>query len=276
MNKKELLKELDKMGMRPGRGLGQNFLIDNNLLDWIVRRNAPVEGEEILEVGPGFGALTRKLLEYNTFVTAVEFDHRIAEYLRRELAVSNLKLIEADACHVDYAELFPAGKKFRSIANLPYSISTIFIAKMLELENAPVEMFFMLQKEMGERLAATPGSKAYGALSVRCAFRYDVKIEKLVPPEVFFPAPEVESVLVSFKLKKESTNDIALLKRATGIVKSLFLQRRKQMGKILASSYGRENVEKALEKVGLTWETRPDKVPYEKFIELASALQPEK
>ena len=276
MNKKELLKELDKMGMRPGRGLGQNFLIDNNLLDWIVRRNAPVEGEEILEVGPGFGALTRKLLEYNTFVTAVEFDHRIAEYLRRELAVSNLKLIEADACHVDYAELFPVGKKFRSIANLPYSISTIFIAKMLELENAPVEMFFMLQKEMGERLAATPGSKAYGALSVRCAFRYDVKIEKLVPPEVFFPAPEVESVLVSFKLKKESTNDIALLKRATGIVKSLFLQRRKQMGKILASSYGRENVEKALEKVGLTWETRPDKVPYEKFIELASALQPEK
>ena len=276
MNKKELLKELDKMGMRPGRGLGQNFLIDNNLLDWIVRRNAPVEGEEILEVGPGFGALTRKLLEYNTFVTAVEFDHRIAEYLRRELAVSNLKLIEADACHVDYAELFPAGKKFRSIANLPYSISTIFIAKMLELENAPVEMFFMLQKEMGERLAATPGSKAYGALSVRCAFRYDVKIEKLVPPEVFFPAPEVESVLVSFKLKKESTNDIALLKRATGIVKSLFLQLRKQMGKILASSYGRENVEKALEKVGLTWETRPDKVPYEKFIELASALQPEK
>lgn len=273
MNKKDLLKELEKIGMRPGRGLGQNFLIDNNLLDWIVRRNAPVEGEEILEVGPGFGALTRKLLQYNTSVTAVEFDHRIADYLRRELNVPNLKLIEADACHVDYAELFPAGKRFRSIANLPYSISTIFIAKMLELENAPVEMFFMLQKEMGERLAAEPGSKAYGALSVRCAFRYEVKIEKIIPPTVFFPAPEVESALVSFKLKADAPDDIALLKRATGIVKSVFLQRRKQMGKILASSYGKEAVEKALEEVGLTWETRPDKVAYPKFIELAQALQ---
>ncbi|MBQ7396387.1 MAG: ribosomal RNA small subunit methyltransferase A [Lentisphaeria bacterium] len=273
MNKKELLRVLEKLGMRPGRGLGQNFLIDNNLLDWIVRRNAPVEGEDVLEVGPGFGALTRKLLECGINVTAVEFDHRIAEYLRSELAVPNLHLIEADACHVDYAELFPAGRKFRSIANLPYSISTIFIAKMLELENAPVEMFFMLQKEMGERLAAEPGSKAYGALSVRCAFRYEVKIEKIVPPTVFYPAPEVESALVSFKLKKDASNDIALLRRATGIVKSLFLQRRKQMGKILASSYGKENVEAALEKVGLTWETRPDKVPYQKFIELAEALQ---
>jgi 16S rRNA (adenine1518-N6/adenine1519-N6)-dimethyltransferase len=144
---------------------------------------------------------------------------------------------------------------------------------MLELENPPLEMFFMLQKEMGERLAATPGSKAYGALSVRCAFRYEVKIEKIVPPTVFHPAPEVESALVSFKLKPEATNNIALLKRATGIVKSLFLQRRKQMGKILASSYGRENVEKALEQTGLTWETRPDKVPYQKFIELAQALE---
>lgn len=274
MNKKELLKELEKIGMRPGRGLGQNFLIDNNLLDWIVRRNAPVSGEDVLEVGPGFGALTRKMLECGINVTAVEFDHRIAEYLRRELTVPNLTLIEADACHVDYAELFPKGRVFRSIANLPYSISTIFIAKMLELENAPVEMFFMLQKEMGERLAAEPGSKAYGALSVRCAFRYEVKIEKIIPPTVFYPAPEVESALVSFKLKKDGEQDINLLKRATGIVKSVFLQRRKQMGKILASSYGRENVEKALEATGLTWEMRPDKITHEKFIELARELTP--
>ena len=272
MTKKELLKELEKLGMRPGRGLGQNFLIDNNLLDWIVRRNAPVAGEEVLEVGPGFGALTRKLLESQMNVTAIEFDHRIAEYLRGEIKAPNFHLIEADACHVNYAELFPQGRSFRAIANLPYSISTIFIAMMLELENPPLEMFFMLQKEMGERLAATPGSKSYGALSVRCAFRYEVKIEKIVPPTVFHPAPEVESALVSFKLKPGATNNIALLKRATGIVKSLFLQRRKQMGKILASSYGKENVEKALEQTGLAWETRPDKVPYEKFLELAQAL----
>ena len=100
--------------------------------------------------------------------------------------------------------------------------------------------------------------------------------EKIVPPTVFHPAPEVESALVSFKLKPNATDNIAILKRATGIVKSLFLQRRKQMGKILASSYGRENVENALAQVGLTWETRPDKVPYTKFLELAQVLSEQK
>ena len=274
MNKKELISALESLGMRPGRGLGQNFLLDANLLDWIVRNCGANANDHVLEVGPGFGALTEKMVAAGFQVTAIEFDHRLAGFLRKKFAGSpNFKLIEADACHVDYAELFPAGRKFRSIANLPYSISTIFIAKMLELENAPVEMFFMLQKEMGERLAAEPGSKAYGALSVRCAFRYDVKIEKIIPPTVFYPAPEVESALVSFKLKPEASNDLQLLKRATGIVKSVFLQRRKQMGKILASSYGREAVEKALEATGLSWESRPDKVPYQKFLELASFLQ---
>ena len=84
--------------MRPGRGLGQNFLMDNNLLDWIVRRAAPVEGEEILEVGPGFGALTGKLLETGAKVTAIEFDHRLADYLREKYKNTELRLIEADAC----------------------------------------------------------------------------------------------------------------------------------------------------------------------------------
>lgn len=270
MNKKELLKELEKLGMRPGRGLGQNFLMDNNLLDWIVRRSAPGCGEHILEVGPGFGALTGKLLESGAQVTAIEYDHRLADYLREKYKNTSLRLIEADACKVDYSELFPAGVKFRAIANLPYSISSIFIARMLELENGPDYMLFMLQREMGERLAATPGCKDYGALSVRAALDHRVCIEKIVPPEVFHPAPEVESALVS--LTRERGRDITAVKRISSVTKLAFSQRRKQMGKVLAGSYGREKVEAAFAAAGIAWEIRPDRVTPEQFAVIAEEL----
>ena len=270
MNKKELLSQLEKLGMRPGRGLGQNFLLDGNLLDWIVRRAAPEAGEKLLEVGPGFGALTEKLLASGADLTAIEFDHRLAAYLREKYADTPLNLIEADACRVNYAELFPSGVKFRSIANLPYAISTVFIVRMLELENAPAYMLFMLQREMGERLGASCGTKDYGALSVRTALEYDVKIEKIVPPTVFYPAPEVESALVSLTRRRELPKN--LVKRTGSIAKIAFAQRRKQMGKVLAASYGKEKVEAAFSAVGLNWEVRPDRVLPEQFLELAQHL----
>ena len=256
--------------MRPGRGLGQNFLMDSNLLDWIVRHSAPSADEHILEVGPGFGALTGKLLATGAKVTAIEFDHRLADYLREKYKDTSLRLIEADACKVNYAELFPAGTKFRAIANLPYSISSIFIAKMLELECGPEYMLFMLQREMGERLAASPGCKDYGALSVRTSLDHDVKIEKIVPPEVFHPAPEVESALVSLtRIRQRNVNEV---KRISSVTKLAFSQRRKQMGKVLAGSYGREKVEAAFAAAGIQWEIRPDRVSPEQFAVIAENL----
>ena len=271
MNKKELIGALEELGMRPGRGLGQNFLIDGNLLDAIARINVPVPGENILEVGPGFGALTRRLLDAGAQVTAIEFDRRLAEYLRRHLACENLRLIEADACKVDYAKLFPEGN-FRSIANLPYSISSVFIARMLELENPPERMFFMLQREMGERLAAQPGSKAYGALSVRVQFEYTVRIERIVPPEVFYPPPEVESALVEFRCDRKFALTKPQREKLRGIVNSAFAQRRKQLGKVLGGVYGREQTAAALAAAGIATETRPDKLTCADYLRLAKGL----
>lgn len=270
MNKKELLSELEKLGMRPGRGLGQNFLLDGNLLDWIVRKAAPSADENILEVGPGFGALTGKLLATGARVTAIEFDHRLAAYLREKYDNSGLRLVEADACKVRYEELFPAGTSFRAIANLPYSISSIFIAKMLELEEGPDYMLFMLQREMGERLAAAPGCKDYGALSVRACLDHEVRIEKIVPPEVFHPAPEVESALVSLTRKRKRS--AASVKRISSVTRLAFSQRRKQMGKVLAGSYGREKVEAAFSAAGIAWEIRPDRVTPEQFALISEHL----
>lgn len=271
MNKKALIAALDELGMRPGRGLGQNFLLDGNLLDAIARINAPEPGEEILEVGPGFGALTGRLLAAGARVTAIEFDRRLAEYLRRHLACDNLRLIEADACKVDYSQLFPDGN-FRAVANLPYSISSVFIARMLELDAPPERMFFMLQREMGERLAALPGTKAYGALSVRVALDYHVRIERIVPPEVFYPPPEVESALVEFRRHREFALTREQRAKVRGVVNSAFAQRRKQLGKVLGGVYGRGNALRALGEAGIAPEIRPDKLTCRDYLQVAKGL----
>ena len=274
MNKKELISALESLGMRPGRGLGQNFLLDANLLEWIVRNCGAQTNENVLEVGPGFGALTEKMVAAKFNVTAIEFDHRLAGFLRKKFAdAPNFTLIEADACKVDFNELFPAGTTYRAVANLPYAISSVFIARMLECHNPPSSMFFMLQKEMGERLAASPGTKAYGALSVRTQLLYDVAIDKIVPPQVFCPPPEVDSALVSFKLSSQRPELPENAEKIfTPLVRNLFNQRRKQIGKILGQICGsKDTAAKILDSCGFSTELRPDKLSVAEFIQLATA-----
>lgn len=274
MNKKELIAELEKLGMRPGRGLGQNFLLDGNLLDWIVRAAGVAPGDRILEVGPGFGALTSRLLAAGAELTAVEFDHRLAAYNREKFsATGHFNLVEADACRVDYDELFPENTPYRSVANLPYAISSVFIAKLLECRNRPRTMFFMLQKEMAERLAAKPDTKAYGALSVRVQLLYQVKIEKIVPPEVFCPPPEVESALISFELRETPLCSDEENKMVSRVVRTAFNQRRKQLGKVLGQMFGKSAVADVFAQLNLPLEIRPDKLDVSDFVAIARLLQ---
>ena len=165
MKKQQLMDIMTSLGMRPGRGLGQNFLLDGNLLDYIVRTSGAAPGMTVLEVGPGFGALTRGLLEAGAEVYAIEFDRRLIHYLKKEFTMPEFHLIEGDACKVDFASQLPQDRPFRCIANLPYAISSVFIARLLTLDNPPTNWFFMLQKEMAQRLAADVKTKNYGARS---------------------------------------------------------------------------------------------------------------
>ena len=273
MNKKELLATLESFGMRPGKILGQNFLIDKNLLDFIVRTAVPEKDEIILEAGPGFGALTRPLLASGAEVYAIEFDRRVCEYLRDNIKEANFHLIEGDACRVNIAEIIPKGKKFRAIANLPYSISSIFVARLLELPEPPVQMVFMLQKEMAERLAASPNTKDYGSLSVRAQQLYDVKILRKVPPQVFHPRPRVDSAIAGFTLR--DSKDIPSFEfrmRLNGIAKVTFAQRRKKIIKPLAAVYGLENVEKAFEELNISNLARPGELSVKQYEDLAKIL----
>jgi len=277
MNKKTLLAEMERLGMHPGRGLGQNFLLDGNLLDSIVRLAAPRPEEELLEVGPGFGALTGRLLKTGAKLTAIEFDRRLAAYLREKYKdVPGFRLIEADACRVDYDELFPAGLRYRVIANLPYAISSVFIARISAAANPPEEMLLMLQLEMAERLAAAPRSKNYGALSVRLQLACEVGIERRVPPEVFLPPPAVESAVVRLRRRAGEGPSREERRRLDSMLNLLFSQRRKQMGKVLGGSYGRERSLAALAAAGIAPETRPDAVPPELFLRLSKELDAER
>ncbi len=274
MNREELNKALEELNMHPGRGLGQNFLQDNNLLKFIVKNADIKENDLILEVGPGFGALTNLMLDAGAKVYSLEYDHRLIGYLKKHIQNPNFTLIEGDACKVKFPEFIEDGVPFSSIANLPYAISTVYLARLLELKNPPYKMVFMLQKEMGQRLSAVPGIKNYGSLSVRTQLLYDVKILRVVPPDVFFPPPAVESAIVQFELKKELPES-DLIKKTNTLVKVAFAQRRKQLGKVLSNAYNRELVENVFTKLGIAWEIRPDKLSVEDFLNLAKHIYQE-
>ena len=270
MNQTQLLQALEKIGMRPGRGLGQNFLTDKNLLESIVRIAKIQPGDRILEAGPGFGALTELMLQAGAKVWSIEFDHRLAEYLRQNLKHENFTLIEDDAVRTNLFALM-GREPFSSVANLPYSISSIFVTRLLELPNPPQKMVFMLQKEMAMRLAAVPGIKNYGSLSVRTQLLYDVKIAKTVPPEVFTPPPEVDSAIAVFELKKERPAP-EVVRLLNGLVKVAFAQRRKQLGKVLGNNYGKDLVANALAKLNIPHEIRPEKLTVEDFVRLTETM----
>jgi len=272
MNKRELFENLEALGMRPGRGLGQNFLLDGNLLEYIVRESGAAAGMIVLEVGPGFGALTGKLLAAGAEVYAVEYDRRLAAFLRRKFAgEERFHLTEADACRADIPAILPEGAPFHSIANLPYAISSVFVAKLIELANPPKSCFFMLQKEMAQRLAAEPRTGNYGALSVRAQLHYSMRIARLVPPEVFYPPPAVESALLAAELKPDRPAP-ELRGKADKVARAAFSQRRKKLTNTLRQLFAPEKITNALKTMGKDLNVRPEVLSPEEFVRLAELL----
>ena len=270
MKKAELLTTLEKYGIAPAKSRGQNFLIDSNLLDAMCRSMDIQKGETILEVGPGAGALTREMLELGGIVHAVEFDFAIQRYLTENLQHPNLTLHKGDACKVDYKEILNLPREFRCLANLPYAISSIFISIMSELESPPSEMYFLLQREMAERLAADNSTKTYGSLTVRVQALYDVKILRIVPPEVFFPPPKVQSAFVTLRIRKNPPSKKVLTK-LNAIVRAAFSQRRKVAFKLMKGTAG-PNLAQAYLDLDLNPKARAEHISVDQYIQLAEAL----
>ncbi len=232
---------LASRGLAPRRDLGQNFVADPNTVRRIAHLAGVGAGDRVVEIGAGLGSLTLALAETGATVTAVEVDRGLAAALREVVAgVEGITVVEADAMTLDWPALLgapgPDGGDWVLVANLPYNVATPLVADLLDDVPAIGRMLVMVQREVGERLVAAPGSKAYGAISVKVAYWATARLVGFVPAAVFMPRPKVESALV--EIIRHEPPDVAP-DELFALVRTAFGQRRKMLRRSLADVVGR-------------------------------------
>jgi 16S rRNA (adenine1518-N6/adenine1519-N6)-dimethyltransferase len=267
----EPLRELiARHGLSASKSLGQNFILDRQLLARIAAIPGPLEGERVYEVGPGPGGLTRALLDAGASVVAVERDRRCIPALAelQELFAGRLRLIEADALQID--EEGTVGSGAHVVSNLPYNIGTALLLKWLAGDAWPPwwrSLTLMFQKEVAERIVAQPDSSAYGRLSVAAQWRSEPRIAMNVNRSAFVPPPKVASAVVHIVPKAAPPGvNPAVMSRLT---EAAFGQRRKMLRSSLKSFPG---ATEAAEDVGIDLQRRAETLSVDEFIELARAL----
>lgn len=239
---------------------GQNFLVDQGVIDEIVRAIAPKPGQALVEIGPGLGALTNPVVERCEKLTVIELDRDLAARLRKR---QELNVVESDVLKVDFAALAAqAGQKLRVIGNLPYNISSPILFHLLPVAEHVVDQHFMLQKEVVDRMVASPGCKDYGRLSVMLQWRYDMASVVDVPPGSFDPPPKVDSAVVRMTpWAQPEAVDVQVLEKMVAVA---FSQRRK----ILRHTLGAWMAERGLEG-GFDLQRRAEEVPVADYLALA-------
>lgn len=262
--------------LRPRKSLSQNFLTDPEALDAIVEAAELQPDDNVVEVGPGLGVLTRRLLAAGANVVAVELDARLAEYLRRELfSVSAFELIEADALSLHPRELFP-GQPMKVVANIPYHITSPLLHAFLEGDRPPELTVLLVQLEVAERVAAPPGGMSY--LSVFVQNVATAEIVARVPAAAFEPAPEVDSAILRLRRRERpAVSPGAERDTFHRIVQAGFRQRRKQVHNGLSRELPveREAVEAALGACAVTPDRRPQTLSVDEWACLTGQLGPQ-
>jgi len=262
------LRRLQEFGVRPKRDLGQNFLIDSNILGVIARHAELGEQDVCLEVGGGLGVLSEFLAARCAHVHVVEVDRALEPALRDALAPHpNTTLHLADALRLDLAALEPAPTKV--VANLPYGIAASALLRTVEQLPDVSRWVGMVQKEVGERFAAAPGTPAYGVPSVLAQLACDVRVLRGVARTVFHPVPNVDSVLLGLTRTGPAAGP-----RLRAVVQGAFAHRRKALARSLALAgvAGREEVRAALGRAGLPADVRAERLTPDDFRRLAAEL----
>jgi 16S rRNA (adenine1518-N6/adenine1519-N6)-dimethyltransferase len=250
---------------RPKKRFGQHFLHDPGILRRIVEAIAPRPGERLVEIGPGEGALTLPLLAAAGALTAIELDRDLIEPLRAKAAGRGaLEVIHADALAVDFTAL-AAGAPLRLVGNLPYNISTPILFHCLQHAAAIRDMHFMLQREVVERMAAAPGNKTYGRLSVMLQLRCTVELLLRVPPGAFRPPPKVDSAVVRLTPRPAAALPDVAAERLERVVRAAFGQRRKTLANALAGVLDAA----AIAAAGIDPRARAEQLPPPAFVALA-------
>jgi 16S rRNA (adenine1518-N6/adenine1519-N6)-dimethyltransferase len=270
----ELERLLRREGLRPRRGLSQNFLTDAEALDTIVAAAELGSGDRVVEVGPGLGVLTRRLLAAGCTVVAVEIDPHLIGFLHRELDdAADLTLIEADALEVDPADLFP-GERYRLVANIPYHITSPLIHRFLGGAHPPDAAILLVQFEVAERIASPPGGMSY--LSVFVQDLAEAEIVARVPAAAFEPVPEVDSAVLRLVRRPDPIVPARHRETFHRIAQAAFRQRRKQ----IHNSLGRElpvdrpTVDRVLAACSIAPDRRPQTLSVPEWACLAGALDP--
>jgi 16S rRNA (adenine1518-N6/adenine1519-N6)-dimethyltransferase len=225
----------------PKKRFGQNFLADERVIERIVREVSPCEGETMIEIGPGRGALTARLLESKARLFAIEFDRDLIPLLKEKFAArANFNLIEGDALNVNLCEaIAPTAHRARVVANLPYYISTAILQRLIEQRECLTEMVLMLQREVVERIIAPPASSERGFLSVLVEAYCEAEPLFDVPPTAFHPVPKVWSTVVRLRVREQSVMDGIDAGLLWQVVGAGFAQRRKTIFNNLRSAPGR-------------------------------------
>ena len=256
---------------------GQHFLHDKNILALIVRAADLVPEDEVLEIGAGTGRLTEMALAKGVKVTAVEVDAGLHPQLEEKFAGnSSLRLIKGDVLRLPWRDLLPPDGRAVVLGNLPYAISTQIIFKVLENRDRVRRAVFLVQWEVAVRMAADPGGKEFGILSVACQLFGKPEIVRKVPPTVFLPPPRVDSALVRWDVLEDALYPVPDRVFTMSVVKAGFGQRRKKLVNSLASGFpsvGKDTIGQILSEMGLGAAVRAEQLTVQQFAELATRLQ---
>jgi 16S rRNA (adenine1518-N6/adenine1519-N6)-dimethyltransferase len=266
LTRRQVLDLLEGHGLRPSRALGQNFVADPNTVRRIARLAGVGSGDRVVEIGAGLGSLTLALAETGAAVVAVELDRYLAPVLRSVVEPVGVTVVEGDAMSLDWRALLGESDESGGwvlVANLPYNVATPLVLDLLDDVPAISRMLVMVQREVGERLAAGPGDEQYGLPSVKVAYWATASVVGRVPATVFVPQPKVESALVSIVRRPSVTGD---LERLWPLAKTGFGQRRKMLRRSLGLA------EDVFECAGVSPSARPEELSVADWGRLAACL----
>lgn len=277
---KEILKQY---GFALKKSLGQNFLTEPNILRNIVAAAGLSEETNVIEVGPGIGALTEHLARSAKQVLAFEIDGRLVEVLADTLSpYDNVTIINEDVLKADLVtsakETFKEDLPLKVVANLPYYITTPIMMHLLKSELDITEMIVMMQKEVADRISAKPSTKAYGSLSIAVQYYMDASVAFIVPKTAFVPQPNVDSAIIKLTKRDKPAVEVVNEKNFFKLTKGAFLQRRKTLWNNLLANYGKEEATKerlmkALEIAKIDPKRRGETLSLQEFADLSNALE---
>lgn len=255
---------------RARKRFGQNFLTDDSVIRQIARAINPQPDQHLVEIGPGKGALTTELIGSAGKLDVIELDRDLVPLLQQRFAgAENLSIHSADALSFDYAQLQNTQEPLRVVGNLPYNISTPLIFHLLEYVGLISDMHFMLQLEVVNRLAARPGSKAWGKLGVMAQYHCHIDALFEVPPHAFSPAPKVQSAIVRLQPKPAGSTDPVTEARLRRVVSAAFAQRRKTLRNTLRDLVSVQQ----LESIGIAPTARAETLSLDQFLAIGTLLE---